>query len=72
MVIGGPHVTLVPEDAAPHADAIVVGYAEDTVAGAASETSSRARCGRRYVQAPDLSLAGRPTPRRDCCRAAGT
>src|SRR4051812_886438 len=29
-VLGGPHVTLIPDDAAPHADAIVVGYAEDT------------------------------------------
>ena len=29
-VLGGPHVTLIPEDAQPHADAIVVGYAEDT------------------------------------------
>src|SRR3954453_15304343 len=28
-VLGGPHVTLIPDDAAPHADAIVVGYAED-------------------------------------------
>ncbi len=30
VVLGGPHVTLVPDDAQPHADAIVVGYAEDT------------------------------------------
>src|ERR1044071_758590 len=30
VVLGGPHVTLIPEDAQPHADAIVVGYAEDT------------------------------------------
>jgi radical SAM superfamily enzyme YgiQ (UPF0313 family) len=30
VVMGGPHVTLVPDDAAPHADAIVIGYAEDT------------------------------------------
>src|SRR6266567_3940078 len=30
VVLGGPHVTLVPEEAAQHADAIVVGYAEDT------------------------------------------
>ena len=28
VVLGGPHVTLVPDDAQPHADAIVVGYAE--------------------------------------------
>src|SRR5690349_22492615 len=30
VVLGGPHVTLIPDDAQPHADAIVVGYAEDT------------------------------------------
>src|SRR5690348_7268001 len=30
VVLGGPHVTLIPEDAAAHADAIVVGYAEDS------------------------------------------
>ena len=64
VVLGGPHITLVPEDAEPHADAIVVGYAEDTwpellrdfVAG---------RLRRRYTQAPDLSLANRPRARRD-------
>ncbi|ODS59375.1 MAG: hypothetical protein ABS36_00075 [Acidobacteria bacterium SCN 69-37] len=28
VVMGGPHVTLVPDDAQPHADAIVVGYAD--------------------------------------------
>ncbi|MBR0660648.1 B12-binding domain-containing radical SAM protein [Neoroseomonas oryzicola] len=59
VVLGGPHVTLVPDDAQPHADSIVVGYAEDTwpellrdfVAGAMRP---------RYVQAPDFSLANRP------------
>ena len=64
VVLGGPHVTLVPDDAAPHADAIVVGYAEDTwprllrdfLAGDLQP---------RYDQAPDLSLAGRPRARRD-------
>src|SRR6476660_8700382 len=29
VVLGGPHVTLIPEDAAAHADAVVVGYSED-------------------------------------------
>src|SRR5439155_3783701 len=29
-VLGGPHVTLIPDDGAPHADTVVVGYAEDT------------------------------------------
>ncbi len=64
VVLGGPHITLVPDDAQPHADAIVVGYAEDTwpellrdfVAG---------RLQSRYTQAPDLSLANRPRARRD-------
>src|SRR5215203_6894153 len=30
VVMGGPHVTLIPDDAKPHADAVVVGYAEDS------------------------------------------
>ena len=63
VVLGGPHVTLVPDDAQPHADSIVVGYAEDEwprllrdfVAG---------RLQPRYTQAPDLDLAGRPLPDR--------
>jgi radical SAM superfamily enzyme YgiQ (UPF0313 family) len=63
-VLGGPHVTLVPDDAQPHADAVVVGYAEETwpqllrdfVAGKMQP---------RYVQDPGLSLARRPFPRRD-------
>jgi len=64
VVLGGPHVTLVPEDAAPHADAIVAGYAEeswprllrDFVAG---------RLAARYDQVPELSLANLPPVRRD-------
>ncbi|MCA1769886.1 MAG: radical SAM protein [Halomonas sp.] len=63
VVLGGPHVTLAPEDAAPHADAIVVGYAErswpqllrDFVDG---------RMAPRYDQAPDLDLAESPLPDR--------
>ncbi len=30
VVIGGVHATLLPEEAAPHADALVVGYAEQS------------------------------------------
>ncbi len=63
-VLGGPHVTLIPEDAQPHADAIVVGYAEDTwpqllrdFAGGVMKS--------RYDQGPDLDLANRPFPRRE-------
>lgn len=64
VVMGGPHVTLIPDDAAPHADAVVVGYAEDTwpqllrdfVAGELKP---------RYEQAPTLDMANRPFPRRE-------
>lgn len=64
VVLGGPHVTLLPEEAIEHADAVVVGYAEDSwpqlirdhVAG---------RLQLRYDQAEGLSLAGRPRPKRD-------
>jgi radical SAM superfamily enzyme YgiQ (UPF0313 family) len=63
VALGGPHVTLVPDDAQPHADSIVVGYAEDEwprllrdfVAG---------RLRPRYTQDPSLDLAGRPLPDR--------
>lgn len=63
VVLGGPHVTLVPDDAQPHADSIVVGYAEeewprllrDWTAGPLQP---------RYVQSPDLDLAISPLPDR--------
>jgi len=69
VVLGGPHVTLVPDDAQPHADAIVTGYAEDTWPQLLRDF--QAGCLRaRYEQAADLSLAGRPTARRDLINAS--
>ncbi len=64
VVLGGVHPTLLPAEAARHADAVVVGYAEeswprllhDFVAG---------RMQPRYDQSPGLSLAGLPLARRD-------
>jgi len=64
VVLGGPHVTLAPDDAQPHADSIVVGYAEDTWPELLRDLQA-GRLRPRYVQAPGLSLAGRPLPRRD-------
>ena len=64
VVLGGPHVTLVPDDAQPHADSIVVGYAEDTWPELLRDFAA-GRLRPRYVQEPGLSLAGRPFPRRD-------
>ncbi|PDW02588.1 B12-binding domain-containing radical SAM protein [Candidatus Viridilinea mediisalina] len=64
VVLGGVHATLLPDEAAQYADAVVVGYAEQTwpqllrdfVAGQMAP---------RYLQAPNLSLANLPLPRRD-------
>ncbi len=64
VVLGGPHVTLVPEDARPHADSIVVGYAEESWPQLLRDFSLGAMKPR-YDQKADLSLAGLPFPRRD-------
>jgi radical SAM superfamily enzyme YgiQ (UPF0313 family) len=64
VVLGGPHVTLIPDDAQPHADAIVVGYAEDTWPQLIRDHAA-GNLQRRYQQAPDLEIGGRPFPRRD-------
>ena len=64
VVLGGPHVTLVPEDAQAHADAVVVGYAEESWPELLRDFAA-GRMRRRYDQRPGLSLAGMPFPRRD-------
>ncbi len=64
VVLGGPHPTLVPEDAAPHADAVVTGYAEDTWPELLRDFAA-GRMRSRYHQADGLSLANRPLPRMD-------
>lgn len=61
VVLGGPHVTLVPEDAAPHADAIVVGYAEESWPRLLRDFAA-GRMAARYDQAPGLEIGGRPLP----------
>src|SRR5207249_1629058 len=64
VVLGGPHVTLIPEDAQAHADAIVVGYAEDTWPELLRDfAAGQLRC--RYDQASTVSLADRPFARRE-------
>ena len=64
VVFGGPHVTLIPEDAALHADSVVVGYAEDSWPQLLRDfVNGEMRS--RYDQSPGLDLADRPFPRRD-------
>jgi len=64
VVLGGPHVTLIPDDAQPHADAIVTGYAEDSWPQLLRDSAS-GRLQSRYDQSPGLDLADRPFAQRD-------
>jgi len=64
VVMGGPHPTLAPDDAQAHCDTVVTGYAEDTWPQLLRDHVAGTRQAR-YVQAADLSLAGRPFPRRE-------
>ncbi len=67
VVLGGPHVTLVPEEAQQHADAIVTGYAEQTWPELLRDFQA-GRMKARYDMAPNFSLndiVDMPYPRRD-------
>jgi len=64
VVLGGVHPTLMPDEAAAHADAVVVGYAEESWPRLLHDFAA-GRMRPRYDQAPGLSLAGLPFPRRE-------
>jgi radical SAM superfamily enzyme YgiQ (UPF0313 family) len=55
VVLGGPHVTLAPDEAAVHADTVVVGYAEDTWPALLRDFAC-GKLGREYRQSPEFSL----------------
>ena len=63
VVLGGPHVTLVPDDAQRHADSIVVGYAEEEWPRLLKD-HARGQLKPRYIQSPQLDLSDRPLPDR--------
>ncbi|MBO8170886.1 MAG: B12-binding domain-containing radical SAM protein [Bacillaceae bacterium] len=67
VVLGGPHVTLVPEEAMQHADSIVTGYAEETFPQLLRDFKN-GQLKQRYDMRPDLSLdmlRDLPYPRRE-------
>lgn len=64
VVLGGIHVSALPEEAAAHADAVVVGEAEG-VWGTVLDDFRRGRLQRFYVGTRQPELAGLPTARRD-------
>ncbi|MCA9253740.1 MAG: cobalamin-dependent protein [Phycisphaerales bacterium] len=63
VVLGGPHITLVPDEAQSHADAIVVGSAEEEWPRLVRDFV-QGKLLSRYVQSPNLDLAGSPRPDR--------
>jgi radical SAM superfamily enzyme YgiQ (UPF0313 family) len=64
VVLGGVHPTLMPHEAQQHADAIVVGYAEQSWPQLLRDFV-RGRMEKRYDQSPNLSLANLPFPQRE-------
>lgn len=64
VVLGGPHVTLVPEEAQARADAICVGYAEESWPQLLRDFAA-GRMRPRYDQGPDFRLTNLPFARRD-------
>ncbi len=64
VVLGGPHVTLMPQEAAQHADAICVGYAEETWPQLLRDFSA-GQMKARYDQAADFNLDRCVIPKRD-------
>jgi radical SAM superfamily enzyme YgiQ (UPF0313 family) len=64
VVLGGVHPTLVPDEAARHADAVVAGYAEESWPELLRDFV-QGRMRSRYNQSPTLQLKNLPFPRRD-------
>lgn len=64
VVLGGPHVTLMPDEAATQADAICVGYAEESWPQLLRDFAV-GRMLPRYDQGPDFQLTNLPFARRD-------
>jgi radical SAM superfamily enzyme YgiQ (UPF0313 family) len=72
VVLGGVHVTVLPGEAAEHADSIVVGRGEQAWP-TLIEDFRHGRLRRVYREQPllDQTLSGVPTPRRDLQRRSG-
>ncbi len=70
VVLGGVHVTLMPEEAAAHADAIITGFAEKTWPELLRDFSE-GRMRTQYSSRESPLLAGLPKPRRDLQKKGG-
>src|SRR5262249_50921925 len=70
VVLGGPHATLLPEEAQYHADAVVVGEAERSWPQVLADAAA-GRLQRLYRDEHPPSLDGLPPARRDLVRGRG-
>jgi radical SAM superfamily enzyme YgiQ (UPF0313 family) len=70
VILGGMHVTLLPEEAALHADSIFLGDAETVWAQVVADARRR-KLEPRYQGPPGVGQIGRVLPRRDLFRGKG-
>jgi len=63
VILGGPHITLMPDEAQQHADSVVVGYAEQTWPRLLHDFVAN-RLQPRYVQDASFDLSESPLPDR--------
>lgn len=64
VVLGGVHITLCPEEAEQHADAIVYGYAEESWPELLCDFASGKKLSKRYDRQP-MTMDGYPRPHRE-------
>jgi radical SAM superfamily enzyme YgiQ (UPF0313 family) len=64
VVLGGSHVTLMPEEAMGHADAVCIGYAEESWPQLLRDFAE-GKMKTSYQQSPTMSLENMPFPRRE-------
>lgn len=70
VVMGGMHVSLLPEEAEQHADCLVLGDAE-TIWAQVVEDARRHKLQKRYSAPPGVAQMGGVKPRRDLFRGKG-
>lgn len=70
VALGGVHVSMLPEEAAQHADILFTGFTEQTFPQMIRDFA-KGEAKPRYHQQEGYSLVGRPLPRRDLLKKGG-
>ncbi len=64
VIMGGVHPSLMPDEAAAHADSIIIGLGEESFPRAVRDAAS-GNLQKRYYQEKCVDIANRPLPRKD-------